>query len=361
MKSYFFIVSLLLANRAFAETDGQILAKNSQAIVYLQVEDSDGGILDRGTGFIVSKDGYVITAAHLKVEPTQTMWAVIGQRVGTRFPLAFREADEISDVAIWQFPQSGSPLSSVTISLESVVVTEHALALGFPGNEGLTPSHITIANVTSELGYYKSDGFLQPGNSGGPVFNDAGLVIAIVQGGTKPGTNNNDLVPIRLAISLLEKRGAVIKTVDPSIILRKFFTMYMGAPGYFKIVDNCCQVSYTWTFSKLGDCTLQYSEEIDEFHFDGKSNTHESYDFRINLAYLPPSAVRVETSEISDLYLQIVIKDPGQRAIVIRQTAPVRNTFRFEDSVKFTMNAGQEDQTIFLENFESLRRSCSGN
>src|SRR5216683_7369475 len=94
--------TLLLADLVFAVTPDQIIANNTRAIVYLQVEDSAGGVIDRGTGFVVSHDGYIITAAHLKVDPTQKMWAVIGQRDGTRYSLAFREADDSADVALWQ-------------------------------------------------------------------------------------------------------------------------------------------------------------------------------------------------------------------------------------------------------------------
>lgn len=39
------------------------------------------------------------------------------------------------------------------------------------------------------------------------MFNGHGRVVAIVQGGTLPGTKNNDLIPISLAINLINKRS----------------------------------------------------------------------------------------------------------------------------------------------------------
>lgn len=200
-------LSVLLGDVAFAVTPDQIVANNTRAIVYLQVEDNGGGILDRGTGFVVSHDGYIVTAAHLKVDATQKMFAVIGQREGTRYSLAFREANESADVALWQLPQSASCRYTVTLGTSPVRVLDRVLAMGFPGNEGLTPSRIGINNLTSQRGFYKADGYLRTGNSGGPVFNEAGQVVAIVQGGTLPGTENNDLIPIALAIDLIKKRG----------------------------------------------------------------------------------------------------------------------------------------------------------
>jgi len=207
MRSMVLIASLLLTDLVFAVTPAQIIANNTRAVVYLQVEDDGGGVLDRGTGFVVSHDGYVITAAHLKVGPTQKMWAVIGQREGTRYSLAFRDADDSGDVALWQLPQSASCRYAVTLSMSPVRVLDRVLAVGFPGNDGLTPSSVGINNLTSQRGFYKADGYLRPGNSGGPVFNEVGQVVAIVQGGTLPGTENNDLIPIALAINLIKKRG----------------------------------------------------------------------------------------------------------------------------------------------------------
>ena len=87
-----FILSLALVNLAYAQLDQrQIVAENTPAIVYLEVRDSNGAVLNRGTGFVVSNDGYVVTVAHLKVDHDQKMWAVIGQREGTRYTLALRE------------------------------------------------------------------------------------------------------------------------------------------------------------------------------------------------------------------------------------------------------------------------------
>lgn len=192
---------------AAAATPEEILATNTRAIVYLQIEDASGGEIDHGTGFIVSHDGYVVTAAHLKADPTQKMWATIGQRDGTRFRLSFRDLDPNSDVALWQFQQSATCKYTATLSSKAVKVLDRALVLGFPGKSGLTPSRVSINNLTSERGFYKADGFLNPGNSGGPVFSENGHVIGIVQGGTLPGTENNDIAPIAPALALIRKHG----------------------------------------------------------------------------------------------------------------------------------------------------------
>jgi S1-C subfamily serine protease len=208
MKRIWLILGLLLCTHANAASPQAIVEASTPAMVYLEVTDDKGNFLDSGSGFIVSHDGYVVTVAHVKPEPGQRLWAVIGQREGTRYPLSFRDADEISDVALWQLPQAAICRQTATISTKPVKVLDRVLVLGFPGKDGLTPSSVGINNLsTPEHGFYKADGFLRPGNSGGPAFNDAGQVVAIVQGGTMPGTENNDLIPISLAVNLIRKRN----------------------------------------------------------------------------------------------------------------------------------------------------------
>lgn len=206
MKS--FLPMLLLASgAALGVTPSEIVSVNSHAIVYLEVENSDGGMTDHGTGFIVSHDGYVVTVDHVKPAAGQQLVAVIGQRAGTKYPLQFRDTDENADVALWQLPQSATCRYSVSISASPVKQFDRLLAVGFPNNDGLTPATISVVNTTSAMGFYKSDGYLAPGNSGGPIFNEDGMAVALVEGGGRPGTENNDLIPIAPAIALLKKHG----------------------------------------------------------------------------------------------------------------------------------------------------------
>lgn len=205
-----FVVMFVVPIPTFAASKKQIQDNNTQAIVYLEITDKETGqVVDSGSGALVSHDGYVITVNHLKATPNQTMWAVVGARFGTRFPLVFREADANNDVALWQFPQSQTCRSAVTLTKKRVEVHEPVLAIGFPSESGLTPANSSIINLQSERGFYKVDGQLESGFSGGPVFNEEGKVIGLVQGGKLPGTQNNDIVPISLAISLISKRNVL--------------------------------------------------------------------------------------------------------------------------------------------------------
>lgn len=207
MNKIVFLAMLGITAGALGDTPSQIFQTNARSVVYIQIEDAQHQVIDRGSGFVVSQDGYVVTAEHLRADASQTAWAVLGQRDGTRFPLTFRDSDPATDTALWQLPQSTACRTAVVLSAAPVKVLDRAIALGFPGLDGLTPSTFSITNLSSALGFYKVDGLLRPGNSGGPVFNESGQVIGFVEGGALPSSGNNDLVPIAPAISLIQKRG----------------------------------------------------------------------------------------------------------------------------------------------------------
>jgi hypothetical protein len=57
---------------------------------------------------------------------------------------------------------------------------------------------------------------VEEGYSGGPVFNENGTVVGIVQGGTVSGARSNDIVPIAAGVAMITKLGvsaAMGKTV----------------------------------------------------------------------------------------------------------------------------------------------------
>lgn len=205
MRAFLALLAGTVFQPAMAVTPQEILQKNTSAVVFLERKNANGDVLETGSGFIVSPDGFVVTVAHIDPEPTEKLWATIGEREGTEFPLLFRDSDPNADVALWQFPQSLTCRRSVTLSSDRLEVLDPVLAVGFPGNSGLTPSSLTVNNLNTNRGFAKTDGFLEPGNSGGPVFNQGGHVVAIVQGGGLPGTENNEIIPISLGLALVRK------------------------------------------------------------------------------------------------------------------------------------------------------------
>ena len=148
-----------------AATPGDIKTQNARAIVYIQIENATGAYMGSGTGFIVSHDGYVVTAAHVEAtKPGQKVVAVIGQNDGTRLTLTLRGIDAEHDTAIWQLPQSATCRYAATLSNEPVHENDRVLGIGFPGKDGLTATPLNIVNLSSsDRDCPKADGFLRGG------------------------------------------------------------------------------------------------------------------------------------------------------------------------------------------------------
>lgn len=202
---------LSFATIAFAKSPGEIFSEATRALVYLEAYNADGELLISGTGFIVSRNGYIVTVAHNFPDGADKLFGVIGARQGTRFELEPREQNVERDVAIWQLPQSSSCRQMLALSPAPAKEFDRVLAMGFPGDSGLEPASLNIRNPSTPQGMIRGDGLLQAGFSGGPVTNENGEVVGIIQGGTIGGVQANDFIPIAAALDLLRGRNSAIE------------------------------------------------------------------------------------------------------------------------------------------------------
>lgn len=137
--------------------------------------------LESGSGFVISSDGYVLTSAHV-VEGAVRI--VVATNDGQEHAAALVGIDPDSDVALLKTHARGLP--SVRIGDSSKLrVGDWVLAIGSPF--GL--EHSATQGIVSALGrtipteiyvpYIQTDVAVNPGNSGGPLFNADGEVVGI--------------------------------------------------------------------------------------------------------------------------------------------------------------------------------------
>jgi serine protease Do len=146
--------------------------------------------LAQGTGFIVSPDGYILTANHLVGDADKVMvkegdnQEVEAKVIGT---------DPDSDVAVIKIDGKNLPFLEMADS-DKLEVGEWVLAIGNPF--GLT--HTVTAGIVSAKGrsgfrlaayedYIQTDAAINPGNSGGPLLNLDGKVVGINTAIISPG------------------------------------------------------------------------------------------------------------------------------------------------------------------------------
>lgn len=146
-----------------------------------------------GSGFIVSPDGYVVTNAHV-VRDTTKVLIILRSQDELRVCEALRVGkDERCDVAILKIEdESFYPLPFLKFGdSKQVQLGQQVVCIGSPVLSNLE-STIT-AGIVSGVdrnnfddaieGYIQTDAALNPGNSGGPLFNAQGEVIGVVSFG----------------------------------------------------------------------------------------------------------------------------------------------------------------------------------
>jgi len=158
----------------------------------------DGGGRTQGSGFVVSKEGHVLTNSHVitsagessagPVRGAASVYVVFAD--GDRLPAEIVGWDLFNDTGVIEFDPEDHSVSPIPLGdSKAVVVGEPVAAIGSPfGNENSLAVGVvsavsrTIPSLTSR--YYVSnaiqvDAPINHGNSGGPVLDARGRVIGI--------------------------------------------------------------------------------------------------------------------------------------------------------------------------------------
>jgi serine protease Do len=136
--------------------------------------------LGQGSGFIVSADGYILTNAHV-VKNADEVNVTLNDRRELKAKVV--GADERTDVALLKVEASGLPTVRIG-NPDRSRVGEWVLAIGSPfGLENTVTAGIISSKGRNTDGgdvrFIQTDVAVNPGNSGGPLFNLKGEVIGI--------------------------------------------------------------------------------------------------------------------------------------------------------------------------------------
>ena len=135
-----------------------------------------------GTGFYVSRTGYVLTNNHVVAECV-AMRITDGKN---GIPAKIVAVDPDRDLALLQAPQ-GVASTAIFRSNDTPRLGENVVAVGFPLSGLLSSDAIVTNGIVSALAGMRDNrrelqisAPIQPGNSGGPLFDNMGQVIGVV-------------------------------------------------------------------------------------------------------------------------------------------------------------------------------------
>lgn len=172
-----------------------------------------------GSAFFISKDGYLLTNHHV-VEDASKVTIVLNDR--REIDAKVVGSDERTDVALLKVAGSGFP-ELRTGNVGQLKVGEPVLAIGSPfGFDYSASAGIVSAKMRNMMGetsvpFIQTDVALNPGNSGGPLFNQRGEVVGVnsrIFSGTGGYMGLSFSIPIDVAMDVadqLKKHGKVTR------------------------------------------------------------------------------------------------------------------------------------------------------
>ena len=231
-------------------TEGQALREvfkrvNSSVVVINTIKDVIGSpqnervsVAELGSGVLISKDGEIMTAAHL-VQTADTIFVQFSSRdLLTAKVIA---SEPVADVALLKLnepPPSGAVVAKLGDSDKTEVGDQvfivgaphgisHTLTVGYIS--GRRQSNFMYSYSGLSLGeFFQTDAAINQGNSGGPMFNMAGEIVGIVSAMVSKSGGSEGL-------------GFVATSNMARQLLLERRSFWSGVAGYF-ITDKVAKV-----------------------------------------------------------------------------------------------------------------------
>lgn len=170
---------------------------------------TDNNIFKTGTGFFISKDGFIITNYHV-IQNSSNVFVSNPQLKRVKAQIV--ATDEDNDIALLKIVANQSTIP-YDITPSSVDIGSSVFTLGYPliqsmGQEVKLTSGIINSNsgFENDSRYYQFSAEIQPGNSGGPLFDSDGRIVGLVSAKHTQATN----------------AGYALKSMDLYIFIKTF-------------------------------------------------------------------------------------------------------------------------------------------
>ncbi|MBQ8178367.1 MAG: trypsin-like peptidase domain-containing protein [Clostridia bacterium] len=246
-----------LSSNGEAKTSTEVAAMAKQSVVEIFTETATYASRDTalvssgaGSGVIIATDGYILTAYHV-IEDAEQIKVRLSD--GSTFNAEWIRGDKLSDLAVVKI--NAQTLNSATIGDSTKLQAgEEIVAIGNPlGSLGgtVTCGNVSALNRAVTIGGKEMSGMVQlscslnPGDSGGGIFNVYGALVGIVnaRGVGEYGVNIGFASPISDAIKIatdLIRNGYVTGRVDTAVFDVREISNSQTTPAglYFMGVNN---------------------------------------------------------------------------------------------------------------------------
>lgn len=190
-----------------------------------------------GTGFFISKDGYLATNYHVISEATEIEIEFIRNGQKQNYKAKVIQSDIQNDLAVLKIDDNSFiPFSTIPYNFQTTLtdVGSNVFALGYPMALSVMGTEIkfTDGKISSKTGFqgdistYQMTTPIQPGNSGGPLFDFDGNLIGINSAKIRADVADNVSYAIKSSYlkNLIDVLPATLSLPNDKTIMNKTLT-----------------------------------------------------------------------------------------------------------------------------------------
>lgn len=173
-----------------------------------------------GTAFFISNDGYLLTNHHVIKDATKVSITLNDRR---EYDAVVVGSDQRTDVALLKVKGANFPALKIG-NVDQLKVGQPVLAIGSPfgfdysASAGIVSAKSRSMSNETAVPFIQTDVALNPGNSGGPLFNDRGEVVGVnsrIFSGTGGYMGLSFSIPIDVAMEVVNQLKTTGKVTRP--------------------------------------------------------------------------------------------------------------------------------------------------
>jgi hypothetical protein len=293
------------------------------------MSDKDGHPIAQGSGFLISRDGRIVTNYHvIKTGSSAFVKLPNGALFAVDGVLA---SNKDRDVAI--IKAHGNDFRTLTLGdSDRLEVGEEVVAIGNPLSLESTVSNGIVSAIRTED---KEGKFLQitapisPGSSGGPLFNMAGKVVGITTSHIKGGENLNFAIPINDVKPMLLDRSPIAHALPdeaepvepteqtseaPSEVLANVLRWMINSSAHG--IESSSKDWATYILSKTFSCR-DFTIVAHGFYYEEATKIAVRYTLTFDLGNIDPGSIQ----DVNHGEIKFHVTDNGYHIKVKRERA----------------------------------------
>lgn len=289
-----------------------------------------------GSGVIISEDGLIITNNHV-ISGASTIKVTLND--GTEYSAALIGTDSDSDIAVIKVDAAGLPCALIGNS-DSLKVGQEVVAVGNPlGEFGGSVTNGIVSGLSrdvtidgSEMNLIQTNAAVNPGNSGGGLFNLYGELIGIVNAKSSTTSSGTSVEGIGFAIP-----------IDTAINVATELANYGYVRGKVMLGISIIDIDNSWDAMRYGVNSLGvYVASSDFEENDLRSGDRIVAVDDVEVEYSSDVKAAIKGHEVGDVITVKVVRSGKYVDVQVTLHEYVPETAETETSTKYDFKTSDE-------------------